>query len=77
MRRTADYFMQDDRSNDGQQETEADHLRYEIARVTEWAATFGGHPEQAPVVERELCAVAGLPQPPPERDTHTQDLFAA
>lgn len=77
MKHTSDYFIQGDRDNDGPQDSEADHLRYEIARVTEWAAKFGGHPEQAPTAERELCAVAGLPGPPPERDDHTQDLFGA
>lgn len=73
MRRTSDYFIPDSRDD---RETESDHLRFEIARVTEWAARHGGHPESAPALERTLLTVAELPTPQ-ERNDDQPDLFAS
>jgi hypothetical protein len=62
--------------HDEQQEPWA---RHELARAAELAAKLGGHPENAPALERTLLIAAGLEYiPPPERnDKQTELRFAA
>jgi len=73
VKRTSDYMIDYGRENDDRDNPD-DHLRFDIARVADAAASRGGHPENAPKLEEMLLLAADFP---PERNDDQPDLFAA